>query len=208
MGAVGLWATPFYQGKLDNAQELKDAFLPFVTNDYMRKTFRLSECETSMKCPDNEQLPWDLFIQSVEPHINTFFTDLDPKTPFDINFEDCWMNGYNENVFQEVHDHSFRNVNWSTVYYLDLPEQENDVSGKTVFENRYGSDVKKNNFINVFNFFQNHERWIPEVETGSFIVFPCWVPHHTIPNSNPNQKRLTITANLSIHPKTGEVPNQ
>jgi uncharacterized protein (TIGR02466 family) len=195
------WHTPFYVGKLDNIEELKEAFSAFNSEEYVQPAFRFSKCKSSLHSPQNNELPWDLFIKSIETHLNTFFKSLDPKQGFAIDFKQLWMNVYPKDSFQEVHDHAFNDISWSAVYFLDYPTQSEN-RGNIVFENKHFSDVKFTNLHAIFNFF-DQEKFVPEVETGTFIIFPSWVQHYTLPNSNEKQ-RITITANMQILANDGQ----
>jgi hypothetical protein len=85
-------------------------------------------------------------------------------------------------------------VAFSCIYYYEMPEQK-PPAGRTFFLNRYGSESKVKDLNTTFKFFSNHEKISINAQTGSFVIFPSWLQHFTVPTK---KLRITITSNLDI----------
>ena len=78
---------------------------------------------------------------------------------------------------------------------LDLPAEEN-AGGELVFENTSFPIVQSSGLNRIFNAF-NYEKFIPDVTTGTLVVFPSWIKHYVLPNKS-TSTRITISANFIV----------
>lgn len=192
-----IWSTPIYHRVLEEETQnkIKEIINPFMRDDFLDDDgFDLSNQKSSIRNPNNVNIPWDEYIPCLSTEFNNFFNDLSPTRPFELEFGSNWINSYDINDFQETHDHMFKNVTFSCVYYYEMPVQENP-KGRTFFLNRYGSDSKVKDLNTTFKFFSDHEKISVDAVTGSFVIFPAWLQHFTVPTT---KKRITITTNLNI----------
>jgi len=192
-----IWSTPIYHRVLEKPTQnkIKSLMEPFIKDDLLDEDgFDLSNQKSSIRNPNNVNLPWQEYINCLNPEFNNFFTELEPIRPFELTVGANWINKYDLNDFQETHDHIFKNVAFSCVYYYEMPEQENPI-GRTFFLNRYGSESKVKDLNTTFKFFSNHEKISVNAQTGSFVIFPSWLQHFTVPTK---KLRITITTNVDI----------
>jgi hypothetical protein len=122
-----MWSTPIYHRVLEKSTQnkIKDLIEPFIKDDLLDENrFDLSSQKSSIKNPNNLKLPWQDYLTSLSPEFNNFFQDLEPTRPFELSFGMNWVNKYDINDFQETHDHIFKNVAFSCIYYYEMPEQK------------------------------------------------------------------------------------
>jgi hypothetical protein len=197
--SVIIWPTPIYHRKLSKTAQasIKSLMTPFIDDEIMdENAFHLSKQKSSIRNDKNATLPWDKYITHLRPHFYSFFESLKPNRNFEIEIGSTWINKYEIDNFQEVHDHAFKKVTFSCIYYFELPYQRYP-AGKTFFLNRYGAETKYTDLNYIFDFFKDHERITLDTTTGSFVIFPAWLQHFTVPTKKP---RITITTNISIRP--------
>ncbi len=197
--SIVVWATPIYHRKLklQEQKDIKTLLEPFITDDVLdQNAFNLSKQKSSIRNPKNAELPWDQFLAYLRPYIDDFYKLLRPNRNFHTDITCPWINTYDVDNFQEVHDHAFRNLSFSCIYYYELPYQP-EPAGKTFFLNRYSAEPKMTDLNYIFDFFKDHEKVTLDASTGSFVIFPAWLQHFTVPTEKP---RITITANLCITP--------
>ena len=197
--SVVIWPTPIYHRKLtaEDQVAIKNLLHPHINDDIMdENAFHLSKQKSSIRNAKNYDLPWEQYISFLRPHFDSFFELLRPNRNFDIKIGSTWINQYEVGNFQETHDHAFKNVTFSCIYYYELPYQE-EPAGKTSFINRYGAETKYTDLNYIFDFFKDHEKVTLDTTTGSFVIFPAWLQHFTVPTNKP---RITITTNIQISP--------
>lgn len=116
-------------------------------------------------------------FQKIANYIIDYINSLDfiGKTPIDVGFQlehmNLWGQIYNENDYQDSHDHVPYNLSW--IYFVNTPNGSSPV----VFED---SDLKV----------------IPR--EGKVLVFPSWVRHYVPPNKC--KGRAIIAGNISYKP--------
>jgi len=114
----------------------------------------------------------DYFYNNIEEYVNDFSKKLFAKK---WNILNGWFQQYNDNSYHNWHTHS--TVNYSCVYYLELP----DTDMKTEFYDSVSSKI-----INSVN-----------VKEGDLIIFPAHILHRSKRNTT-NKRKSVIAFNLDI----------
>jgi hypothetical protein len=196
MSTVTHWGTHFYVGKVEDHEKILSSMLPYLNdpNNFL-EPWVYSKCKSTCQHPNNKNLPWHVFFEAVRPNIEEYFDKLDPMIPYTVNCDEIWMNIYEEGGYQEIHDHSFPNRSFALAYILEMPNEEN-VGGQLIFENTNFPIVQSTGINRIFSAF-NYEKFIPELEEGTLVVFPSWIKHYVLPNQS-KQRRASISANIII----------
>ena len=106
---VNLWDTRFYIGEMSNADDILKEWEPYLQDDsYISDSmWTMAETKSSIRNEKNKELPWNVFFESVRPHMNTFLESLDPQVPYNVFCDEMWFNKYEKGDYQEPHDHAF-----------------------------------------------------------------------------------------------------
>lgn len=191
---VDIWKTSIYLTKVDEHEDIKKAFLPYITDEYLTRTWPLSPfCFSTLGTEKNKDLPWDIWMECVAPKVIEMITELKPRVPIKLELVESWLNSYTQGGFQEIHDHLHSGRSLSCAYFLEWTES----AGEIVFEN---SAMSLNNACSLpqLLFDVCESKYVPQIEEGTLIVFPSWVKHFTMPNFS-KERRSTISANFSIY---------
>lgn len=190
------WATHFYVGKVADHDKVLAAMLPYINDDSnFTEPFIFSKCKSSCQSPNNSNFPWDVFYDAIRPNVAEYLDSLGPSCQYTIRSNEVWANIYEQHGYQEIHDHAFPNRSLSCAYVLEMPEGDN-VGGELIFENTHFPVIQATGLNRIFDAF-NYEKFIPKLEAGTLVMFPCWVKHYVLPNKT-TQRRTTISANFSI----------
>lgn len=195
MSTQSHWATHFYVGRVKDHGKVLDTFLPIIEDDNnFIQPWIYSKCKSTCQHPNNLNLPWDVFYNAIKPNMEEYLESLRPSSPYKISSSEVWLNVYEEGGYQELHDHAFPNRAFSCAYMLEIPE--GDACGKLVFENTNFSTVQLTGINRIFDAF-NYEKFIPDISSGTLVIFPSWAKHYVLPN-NTNRRRTTISANFTV----------
>lgn len=193
---VGDFSTWFYIGKVAEHEKIVEAFTPFIENreKYFEQPWIYSRnCWSSIYSDGNFDLPWDVFLNGVKPNIEDYFLELQPLCEYNIEIYEMWANIYDKDGFQEIHDHAFPERNFCLNYFLEYPE---DANAPTLFENVHHTINQAYGVNRIFDRF-NCEKFIPQPEPGSIVIWPSWIKHYTLPNQS-NNRRTTFSANINV----------
>jgi hypothetical protein len=190
------WETHFYSVVLENKDEIYKEWKPHLDNtSNFSSPWSLGNCESTIRSDSNTDLPWKIFFDSIQPHVNTYLESLDPIVPYSIYCDEHWANVYSKGNFQEPHDHAFPGRGLSAIYIMEIPIGD-DVGGQLVFDCPNFATVRSSGMDRIFNAY-NYQHIMPKLEPGTLIFFPSWVPHYVLP-SNTDQRRATLAANFVI----------
>lgn len=193
------WATYFYLGTVKDHQKILTEMLPYIEDpSYFIDPWIYSKCKSTCQSLRNKELPWNVFFEAIKPNLEEFFASLNPLCEYKISSDEVWLNLYERDGFQEIHDHAFPNRAFSCAYILELPKEKNS-GGELVFENTNFPIIQSTGINRIFNAF-NYEKFIPTLEEGMLIIFPSWVKHYVLPNRS-DQRRVTISANFRLEGK-------
>mgnify|MGYP001182520915 FL=1 len=195
---VNLWDTRFYIGEMSNADDILKEWEPYLQDDsYISDSmWTMAETKSSIRNEKNKELPWNVFFESVRPHMNTFLESLDPQVPYNVFCDEMWFNKYEKGDYQEPHDHAFPGRGISVIYFLDFPDQEKEPGGTLVFECPNFQMIRATGMDRIFNDY-NYQHITPPLKKGTLIIFPSYISHYVLPNKT-DKRRATIAANFVI----------
>jgi len=199
MPTIPIFSQYIYVGQTENNNAVKEAFMPYLlkTKEYFHSPWRGAKCLTSCQHPKNKELPWNIWIDNIKPCLKEFIEDLEPQSEYSIDIIENWANIYNEDEFQEVHDHTFPGRSFSCSYFLEKDTTPGS-GGEFCLINDEFKVTKYSGIDNIFKKLYEGERFVPEVKPGTIIIFPSWLKHYTFPNHS-KQRRTTISANFRIN---------
>lgn len=191
------WPTPFYIGEVADQEKIRESLISYIDNDdYFEQAWSLSNCKTSCQSANGDQIPFDVFVRAIQPNLLEYFESLAPTEDFTFEVDEVWLNVYNKNEYQEIHDHSLPGRSFACSYILDYPTEKNS-GGELVIENTDFGIIQMSGLERVFNVF-NQSKFIPKLKNGLLIIFPCWAKHYVLANKSEN-KRVTVSANIKIN---------
>lgn len=191
---ISQWATHFYVGKVSRHNEILTAMTPYIQDpSYFTEPWIYSKCKSTCQSPRNYELPWNVFYDAIKDNVNEFLQSLGPTCEYKISSNEVWLNVYEQHGYQEIHDHAFPDRAFSCAYMLSLPDTN---SGQLIFENTSFPVIQSSGINRIFTAF-NCEKFIPQLEEGTLVIFPSWAKHYVLPN-NSSQPRVTISANFSV----------
>jgi hypothetical protein len=191
---ISQWTTHFYVGNVKQHDEIVKALSPYLNDpSYFTEPWIYSKCKSTCQSPRNYELPWNVFYEAIKDNVNEYLQSLGPTCEYKISSNEVWLNVYEQHGFQEIHDHAFPNRAFSCAYMFALPDTE---SGQLIFENTSFPVVQATGINRIFNAF-NCEKFIPQIEEGTLVIFPSWAKHYVLPN-NSTHPRITISANFSV----------
>lgn len=191
---ISQWSTYFHIGKVKEHSEILTQFTPFIEDESnFVEPWMYSKCKSTCQHPNNENLPWNYFFEAIKLNVENFFQSLEPSVNYHISCDEVWLNVYEKNGYQEIHDHAFPNRSFSCAYMLELPE---DQPAGLIFENTNFPIIQSTGINRIFDAF-NYEKFIPNLTEGMLVIFPSWIKHYVLPN-NSDSRRTTISANFKI----------
>ena len=111
--------------------------------------------------------------------------------------ENMWINinGYKD--YNTEHTHFDHRALFSGVYYVQTPKNCGNI--EFIKSNYHTMAVWAVNMRNDSNNF-NSASWFLPAEQHKCYIFPSYYIHRVQPNLNPNEKRYSISFNLSLNP--------
>ena len=195
-----IYPIPVYNTKLDNHLQVQKDFEEVVKDDSNFKQNSGWHCnvDTTFGLVDANSLPFQNFIKGAIRGLNEYLRHLGIDQPVSYGVE-CWLNRYNKNQHQELHNHAGACV-ISCAYMMNLPPD----SGKFVFyRNTYDFFHNSKLPLLTSNHFIYNNRITPPLEEGDIVFFPSVLEHYVTVNES-NKTRATISANFTINERINE----
>ena len=98
---------------------------------------------------------------------------------FELGIADIWQNQYKNKDYQEPHVHAF--TKFSFIIYKKIVEP------RTIFFNPAKNVISMLGADDIFP-----TSYMPKLKSGSIIIFPSFIEHMVVPNSD----QITISGNL------------
>jgi len=76
-----------------------------------------------MTSRESNEIDYSEFLSDFKAIVASMCDDLKTVGPVELRIESIWMNLYNANSWQEIHNHSTHNNNISFVYFVNLIPQ-------------------------------------------------------------------------------------
>ena len=194
---VNLFAIPVYKTKLNNHELIQNDFSEILKGDeyFSGVSTWYSNVDTTFGNRDADSLPWQNFIKSAMAGLKDYLEVYKTNLPTEFRIE-CWLNRYNKDQFQEVHNHAGESA-ISCAYMMHTPPNSgNFVFYKNTYDFLHQTDLPK---LTTEPFPYNN-RITPPLEEGDIIYFPSTLEHY-VSNNNSNELRATISANFIIKEK-------
>ena len=197
---VKFWETHFYTDVLTEADDILKEWDPYIEDEsYISDSlWTMANTKSSIRNENNDKLPWKIWFDAVQPHVNKYLEGLDPQVPYSVFCDEMLFKKYKKGDYQEPHDHAFPGRSLSAVYVLDFPDQEEDVGGQLVLECPNFQTIRSSGMDRIFNAY-NYQHITPPLQKGTLVLFPSWVSHYVLPNKT-DSRRATIAANFVIRP--------
>tara|TARA_B100000925_G_scaffold289721_1_gene273253 strand:+ start:2583 stop:3182 length:600 start_codon:yes stop_codon:yes gene_type:complete len=191
---INLYAIPVYAIPLSTHQLVQDDFADIIKEDkhFEKNPNWYCNVDTTFGIPEANKLPFHNFIKGAVQGLNEYLEHLGVNQSVGYGVE-CWLNRYNKNQHQELHNHAGDSV-VSCAYMLKLPPD----SGNFVF------------YRNTYDFFHNsklpslsdmpfkyNNRVTPPLKEGYIVYFPSVLEHYVTVNET-DSTRATISANFVI----------
>ena len=161
---------PFYHYKVNNWKEKKEQLLDFVSN----LSFKFNDEIASLYTTYGDQSS-SKALNILEDDIVKFTTEVKYSGEM---VADIWFQKYYENQFHTPHHHG--TIGYSSVLYINFDKKIH----------------KGTRFISPFNDPDgNHIEFAPDVDEGSFIFFPSYLYHYTLPNKS-DTIRIIMSMNI------------
>ena len=128
---------------------------------------------------------WQETMELFRPSVNEFANHIG-KT-FNWTIYNPWINCYERNGFQEIHDHI--KFDFSCVFFPEVEEK----FGKFYFYDRYGNSLGSawSKLMNPVTM------WYPEIQSGDIIFFPSTILHGVSPHKS-DKVRKTLSCNFDF----------
>ena len=184
---------PIYSGQVTNFKKHLDLLKPYIGDDsYWHQTSDwISKTISTIDHDKNYELPWNIILNDLEPHINDYLSIFKPVKPFTFESRP-WLNKYEKGEWQEQHNHIGATSHFSLAYILDSQGQEN-----FVFQDSPGNWFDPLRELHLI--FENWPKrsFIPKQQDGTILIFPASTDHFVTPNQS-SGRRITASANIHI----------
>lgn len=114
---------------------------------------------------------------------------------FDVNIDKMWYNVYQDGEYQEVHDHlgtSLNHTHFSFIHFLSYNKDEHRPP-------EFRDPLSQLRMLSLeFDSNKCGEVYVPDVEEGDLLMFPCYLQHCVPPGKKTNYPRITISFNVRV----------
>jgi len=149
----------------------------------------LWDCTTKTTFNTQPQYDWNVLLDKVKDCLQ----QLPFCEPTQLNFQTPWLNVYQENDYQELHNHLGTDAFLSYCYFSKLPKD----SGQFRFYNEMHDKYCLSGFNKTLSLpHLGLTKWIvPQVEEGDLIIFPSYLLHKVTMHKS-NETRITASGNI------------
>ena len=118
---INLYAIPVYAIPLSTHQLVQDDFADIIKEDkhFEKNPNWYCNVDTTFGIPEANKLPFHNFIKGAVQGLNEYLEHLGVNQSVGYGVE-CWLNRYNKNQHQELHNHAGDSV-VSCAYIVKLP---------------------------------------------------------------------------------------
>lgn len=191
---IDLFSIPIYYGRVyepENFENSLNKYLIELQNSKQKSVVNPDfwDCNvtTTFTKEYNAKHQWqDEFLNTIKYNFFQYIETLRLLEQKFI-FKNIWVNLYNKNDFQEVHDHMPNHFSYA--YAHKIPEN----SGNFVFVNQ--------SFYNMYHHYNNPQiaskKFAPEFKEKHILIFPSFACHMVTANRS-DDVRITISGNIDI----------
>lgn len=188
----------FYKKRLPNHSQLKSLYLPLAM-EHCASAPSNWNCNV-MTSRESNAIDYSAFLAEFKGIVASMCDDLKTYGPVELRIESIWMNLYNANSWQEIHNHSTHHNNISFVYFVNLNPQ---TDGEFFFLNERSQFYSASGLHDVFRLAETlniNELCPVAVEEGDVLLFPSHMRHGVTVQRN-DTNRVTLSGNLLVIPQ-------
>ena len=206
MEKVNIFSPFYYHFKMEEHSIIKDAYLDSIIKNYKAAPFLSHDWDVHStylyKESISNKIDWWTSIQYYKKYVNQFIQDYFRQ---DLDWridDDPWYVAYGKNQKADQHDHI--DADFSCVHFLKYNPQ---VHEPIRFIHPQQSKVKyaeklrplvSDNLGTCDKQSYNKELYVPEINEGSFIIFPSDM-QHLVWGSKTDELRVSIAFNFKIY---------
>lgn len=120
---------------------------------------------------------------------------------FNFIIDKIWYNIYMDGEYQEVHDHlgtSLNPTHFSLIHFLSFNKDEHKPP-------EFRDPISQLRMLSLeFDNNKCGEVYVPDIEEGDLLMFPCYLQHCVPPVKKTNYPRITISFNIRVTQYGGE----
>ena len=138
----------------------------------------------------------DRYRSTLESEYTKCFEEFfDKEYRIKIVDQNIWYNVYTDGEYQELHDHIGEALNpfhWSCIHFLSFKKGEHNPPEfkDPITQIRQLSVAMEKEWVG--------EYYIPDVEEGTFLMFPTYLQHRVLPCVKTDYPRVTFSFNLRV----------
>ena len=200
MKALDLFPVTIYQTEVRNNGYYKDLLLPKIleASEYLEipEGWDTNKLKTSFegepKGMEVVQKYKSLLKYEYESCLDEIF---DKEYQIQLVNDNIWYNVYTDGEYQELHDHIGEALNpfhWSCIHFLSFKKGEHNPPEfkDPITQIRQLSVTMDREWIG--------EYYVPQIEEGSFLMFPTYLQHRVSPCPKTDYPRVTFSFNLRV----------
>tara|TARA_B100002019_G_C21092889_1_gene509534 strand:- start:184 stop:795 length:612 start_codon:yes stop_codon:yes gene_type:complete len=192
-----IFPVSYYQGQVENNERLKKDLLPFINRTKKNLTPPEGWLTTNITTSHDRDDINRLFLFQGEMRrqyhdvLKTFFDN-----KFDIKVDECWYNCYENEEYQESHNHvgdPLDPTHFACVHFLCYDKQ---VHSPLSFLDPLEIIRSHSLEFDSHNYDFHH---IPDINEGDLIMFPSYLMHEVkATKPTPGNPRITISFNFAV----------
>ena len=200
MKALDLFPVTIYQTEVRNNGYYKDLLLPKIleASEYLEipEGWDTNKLKTSFegepKGMEVVQKYKSLLKYEYESCLDEIF---DKEYQIQLVNDNIWYNVYTDGEYQELHDHIGEALNpfhWSCIHFLSFKKGEHNPPEfkDPITQIRQLSVAMDREWVG--------EYYVPQIEEGSFLMFPTYLQHRVSPCPKTDYPRVTFSFNLRV----------
>lgn len=200
MKALDLFPVTIYQTEISDNDYLKNLMLSEImeASEYLTppETWSTNKLKTSFQSEpegiDIIERYRSILESEYSKCLDEFF---DKKYRVRLVDDNIWYNVYTDGEYQELHDHIGEALNpfhWSCIHFLSYNKGEHTPPEfrDPIAQIRQLGVAMERDWVG--------EYYVPEVEEGSFLMFPTYLQHRVLPCVKTDYPRVTFSFNLRV----------
>ena len=200
MKAIDLFPVTIYQTKVQYNDYLKNLMLSEImeASEYLEipEDWSTNKLKTSFEGEPEGKEVIERYRSTLESEYTKCFEEFfDKEYRIKIVDQNIWYNVYTDGEYQELHDHIGEALNpfhWSCIHFLSFKKGEHNPPQfkDPITQIRQLSVAMEKEWVG--------EYYIPDVEEGTFLMFPTYLQHRVLPCVKTDYPRVTFSFNLRV----------
>ncbi len=200
MQALDLFPVTIYQTEISDNDYLKNLMLSEImeASQYLSPpdTWSTNKLKTSFESEPEEIKVVEKYKSILKNEYLKCLDDVfDKEYRVKLVDDNIWYNVYTDGEYQELHDHIGEPLNpfhWSCIHFLSYNKGEHTPPEfrDPIAQIRQFSIAMERDWVG--------EYYVPNVEEGSFLMFPTYLQHRVLPCVKTDYPRVTFSFNLRV----------